>query len=212
MVNSEIKHGKNKTEQLMQRANCLLLRVKTGDLPLIDLRTSMDLKTAINFIRPAIPTETGIWADIGAGTGIFTQAMDHLLGAGSTIYAADKNPHLLYSLQLQHSTLVVEELDFNRPYTLPQLDGILMANTLHYAHDPLPVLQKLLSFLKPDGHFVLIEYQTKRPISPWVPYPVPLEKFTELAAMTNLTIPRELARIPSAYGHDWIYLAHATKQ
>jgi ubiquinone/menaquinone biosynthesis C-methylase UbiE len=172
----------------------------------------MDLPTAINFIRPAIPGETGTWADIGAGTGIFTQAMDHLLGSGSTIYAADKNPHMLYSLQLQHSTLVVEELDFNRPYTLPQLDGILMANTLHYAQEPLPVLQKLLGFLKPDGHFVLIEYQTKRPISPWVPYPVPLGKFTELAALTNLTIPQELARIPSAYGHDWIYLAHTSKR
>ncbi|MCB0630638.1 MAG: class I SAM-dependent methyltransferase [Saprospiraceae bacterium] len=172
----------------------------------------MDLHTAIDFIRPAIPPAQGIWADIGAGTGIFTQALDHLLEPGSTIYAADKNPHMLYGLHLASSKLIVEELDFNRPYTLPVLDGILMANTLHYAQAPVNVLDQLLEFLKPGGWFVLIEYETSRPLTPWVPYPVPLQKFVQLSAAVSLSEPKELARIPSAYGHDWIYLAQAEKR
>lgn len=171
----------------------------------------MDQQAATNFLRPAIPNEGGTWADIGAGTGTFTQALDQLLPAGSTIYAADKNPHMLYRLQLQQSELKVEELDFNRPYTLPLLDGILMANTLHYAADPLPILERLLSFLKPGGHFVLIEYETQRPLKPWIPYPVPFEKFVSLASAAALSVPQEMNRIPSAYGHDWMYLAHAIK-
>lgn len=171
----------------------------------------MDHQAAINFLRPAIPDEAGIWADIGAGTGTFTLALDQLLPSGSTIYAADKNPHLLYRLQLQRNRLIVEELDFNRPYVLPQLDGILLANTLHYAEEPLPVLNRLLQFLKPGGHLVFIEYQTQQALKPWIPYPIPFEKFEALAAATALSQPEELTRIPSTYGHDWIYLAHAIK-
>lgn len=171
----------------------------------------MELNTAIHFIRPAIPHQRGTWADIGAGTGIFTQALDQLLAADSTIYAADKNPHLLYRLQLERCKLMIEELDFNRPYTLPALDGIIMANTLHYAEDPLPVLNRLLTFLKPGGLFILIEYQTHRPLAPWIPYPVPFESFEQLAAATVLSRPEELTSMPSSYGHDRIYLARATK-
>jgi len=36
----------------------------------------VQLSAAINFLEPAIPKQQGRWADIGAGTGIFTQALD----------------------------------------------------------------------------------------------------------------------------------------
>ena len=174
----------------------------------------MELKTAIDFLRLAIPQEKGVWADIGAGSGIFTLALDTLLPKGSTIYAADKNPHLLYKLQLENSALVIEELDFNRPVSnqLPLLDGIVMANTLHYAEHPRPALENILKLLKPGGLFVLIEYELSTPLRPWIPYPIPFKEFEKLAAVLQLARPTELARIPSSYGHQHIYLAHTVKR
>ena len=152
--------------------------------------------------------------DIGAGSGLFTLALDTLLPKDSTIYAADKNPHLLYSLQLEHCKLVIEELDFNRPIAnhLPLMDGIVMANTLHYADHPLTVLENILKLLKPGGLFVLIEYELSTPLKPWIPYPIPFKAFEKLAEATQLTQLIELARTPSAYGHQHIYLAKAIKK
>lgn len=171
----------------------------------------MDLKTAINFIRAAVLPAQGNWADIGAGSGIFTLALDQILEPGSTIYAADKNPHMLYKLQLEHCQLVIEELDFTRNFKLPPLDGIVMANALHYAEDQQQALRKVAACLKPGGTLLLIEYETDKPLRTWIPYPIPFEKLERLAAQSGLTKPEEIGRVPSAYGHEHIYLASAVK-
>jgi ubiquinone/menaquinone biosynthesis C-methylase UbiE len=152
-----------------------------------------------------------MWADIGAGAGIYTQALDQILEPGSVIYAADKNPHMLYQIQLERCELRIEELDFTRDFSLPEMDGILMANALHYAPNPQEVLVKVVDCLKPGGQLLLIEYETERPLSPWIPYPVPFRKFCELARELGLGEPREVNQIPSAYGHDHIYLAVVEK-
>ena len=174
----------------------------------------MELNTAIDFLKPAIPAEKGIWVDLGAGSGIFTLALDALLPKESTIYAADKNPHLLYKLQLKNSDLVIEELDFNRPISseLPLMDGIVMANTLHYAEDAQAVLENILQLLKPGGVFVLIEYELNTPLRPWIPYPITYRSFETLSEIVGLSQLKELARMPSAYGHQHIYLAKAIKK
>ena len=137
----------------------------------------MTVNEAIKFIRPAIPPNKGIWADIGAGNGIFTQALDQLLSVGSSIYALDKNISGLERLYLQNAQLIVEEYDFNDANPLPLLDGILMANTLHYSSNPEIVLKQLLKNLKPNGIFILIEYELNQPRGHWIPYPIPFHKF-----------------------------------
>ena len=171
----------------------------------------MELNTAIDFISPAISPTHGVWADLGAGTGIFTLALDHILEPGSTIYAADKNPHMLYKLQLAHCQLIIEELDFTRDFSLPPMDGIVMANALHYAKDQVAALSRVVDCLKPGGTLLLIEYETERPLPTWIPYPIPFKAFESLAARTGLTRPQEISRMPSAYGHEHIYLAAAEK-
>lgn len=172
----------------------------------------MELQDAIHFIREAVTPAEGTWGDLGAGTGLFTLALDQILQPGSTIYAADKNPHLLYRLQLERCRLVIEDLDFTRDFTLPSLDGVLMANALHYAADPLDVLKRVVEYLKPSGTFLLIEYETDRPLSPWIPYPLPFRQFETLAPRVGLSAPEVVGRVPSAYGHDHIYLATARKE
>lgn len=167
----------------------------------------MHQDTAVTLIKEGVLNTQGIWADIGAGTGIFTLALRELLVSGK-IYALDKSPHALWRLPLKGTVPIeVVEGDFNKALDLPLLDGILMANTLHYAADPVKVLQDLLTYLKPGGQFVLVEYETIEPLQPWIPFPVPFEYFNKIAESSGLSAPKEIGRTPSQYGHQHIYAA-----
>lgn len=147
-----------------------------------------------------------VWADIGAGTGVFTVALQMLLAPESTVWAVDKNPHVLWSLPKQNEVNIrVEEGNFERKMGLPLFDGIVMANALHYASNPLTVLQNVLQHLKPTGTFILIEYDTEQANPPWVPHPVSLAKFQTLASQVGLTAPQAIHRVSSQYGQNSIY-------
>ncbi|MEM0996013.1 MAG: class I SAM-dependent methyltransferase [Bacteroidota bacterium] len=167
----------------------------------------MQLTQAISLLQSAVPAETGEWADIGAGTGLFTQALDQILGAGSTVFALDKNPHSLWYLRLQHAQLRVEEGDFTRKLLLPVLSGMVMANALHYAPNPGAVLTNLRAHLKPEGRLVLVEYDTDRPNPPWVPFPISRARLPEIAMPAGFAAPTFTADMPSAFGHAQIYVA-----
>ncbi|HZV69498.1 MAG TPA: class I SAM-dependent methyltransferase [Saprospiraceae bacterium] len=178
----------------------------------------MTLTEAIDLIRPGVTPISGTWADIGAGTGLFTEALIEILEEGKII-AVDKSPHSLYSnrhLISANKQLVtgkrqinieveIVEADFNLPLNLPPLDGILMANALHYANNHIEVLRNVLASLKPNGTFILIEYDTDKPNPPWVPNPVPLERFQELCRITGLKEPEEIGRRKSIYQDGEIY-------
>ena len=165
----------------------------------------MNLQEAINLIRPGIKSVNGIWADIGAGTGVFTKAMMHILQEGKVI-ALDKNPHMLYDLESTGEvSLEVIEGDFNQPLDLPPLDGILMANALHYAPDAVGTLTNVLSALKNGGSFLLIEYDTETPNHPWVPYPVSLNRFKEYAKQIGLSKPELIGTKESIYQDGRLY-------
>ena len=173
----------------------------------------MTLTEAIDLIRPSIVPSSGVWADIGAGTGLFTEALMMILEEGKVI-AMDKSPHSLYSNEqlakgnMQSKIgLEIMEADFNRPFSLPPLDGILMANALHYAHDHADVLKNVLTHLKPGGSFVLIEYDTDKPNPPWVPNPVSFIRFKELCERVGLKEPVLIGTRNSVYNDGKMYVA-----
>lgn len=172
----------------------------------------MELKDAIDFIQNAVIPKRGHWADIGAGAGIYTLALDQILEEGSSIFAADKNPHMLYRLQLERCDLRIEEVDFTRDFSLPLMDGILMANALHYAPEPQEAFERVVTCLKPGGRLLMIEYETEQALTPWIPYPLPFRKYREVAIAAGLEEPVEVGQIPSNYGHNHIYLATAIKK
>lgn len=174
--------------------------------------TYMELKRAMALIQEGSSWEKSNWADIGAGTGLFTGALLALLPPGSKVYAVDKSPISLYNFQRESGLqFEIVEGDFTRTLPLPVMDGILMANALHFAIDHASALHQVLACLRPGGTFILVEYEQNKPMPPWVPYPIGFADFKQLGVRLGLSSPQEIGRTPSAYGHRYIYAAKALK-
>ena len=167
----------------------------------------------INLLRPAKLYQGGVWADFGAGSGAFTLALRELIGADAVIYAVDKNRASLHELESAYrarftSTLNLTLLakDFSQSLGLPALDGILMANSLHFFKDREKILRHVKTFLKPSGQLLLIEYNVDSG-NLWVPYPFSFETFCKLASLAGFSEPRLLAKHPSSFLREFYSVA-----
>ena len=165
----------------------------------------MDHHDHVDLLRPANLSPGVSFADLGAGSGAFTLALRELLGPSADIYAVDRDQNRLNSLEQAHRSRFgcVENLhlvsgDFARDLDLPPLDGILMANSLHFFRNKEKVLGHVRSFMKPGGRLLLVEYNTDRG-NPWVPYPLSFETFSELAPRAGFSQQRLLAKKPSSF-------------
>ena len=158
----------------------------------------------VRLLQDGIPGPGGVWADLGAGDGAFTLALAELVGPGATLYAVDRERHALRRLadamQARFPSVALHTLtaDFTQPLPLPPLDGLLMANALHFVRDKLPVLRLLRQQLQPAGHLLLVEYDTDRG-NRWVPYPLSLDTWQALAARAGFSETRLLATHPSRF-------------
>lgn len=185
----------------------------------------MDHHDHVNLLSPADFSPGATWADLGAGSGAFTLALRELLGLSADIYAVDRDRGRLSELERAHRArfgasdhLHLIPADFTRELDtsnssvsrLAPLDGVLMANSLHYFRDKEKVLRHVSSFLKPNGALLLVEYNVDRG-NPWVPHPLSFETFRELAPRAGFSEPRLLARQPSSFLREF-YSAIALKQ
>jgi ubiquinone/menaquinone biosynthesis C-methylase UbiE len=113
----------------------------------------MNRRDAIALLRAAAPAAGGTWADLGAGRGTFTLALAQLLGPSGQVYAVDHDRAALAELQArtpeEHAAhIAIVEADFTRPFHLPgihrgALDGLLLANALHFVPDATRVFCQL---------------------------------------------------------------------
>src|SRR5258706_1282547 len=164
----------------------------------------MDHNDHVNLLRPANLGQ-GSYADFGACSGAFTLALRELVGLDSTIYAVDKDRSALNQLDWAHRdrfnstrNLILLPNDFSRPLDLPSLDGIVMANSLHFFKDKEKILRHVREFLKPNGALLTVEYNVDSG-NMWVPYPLTFETYIKLTTRVGFSEPRLLAKIPSRF-------------
>ena len=173
----------------------------------------MHLDDAVALIEPAVLGHDGVWADLGAGSGLFTRALDHVLGPGSRVIAVDSGASAFAELErlAAHSaTVTALRADFTGDLTFPEpLDGILMANSLHFVKDAATVLAKLVRLLRPRGRVVLVEYD-RRSASRWDPFPIGIANLPRLAEQAGLTRFTVVESRPSDY-EGIIYAAVASR-
>lgn len=146
-------------------------------------------------IEGGVGERGGRWADLGAGEGAFTLALSDLLGPAAHIVAVDKDAGALRALDGRFETRVA---DFTRPLDLHDLDGVVMANSLHFVRDKQPVLQAVRTMLRPGGRLILVEYGTDRG-NRWVPYPFTYARWETMAAQAGFRNTRLLKTIPSRW-------------
>ncbi len=170
----------------------------------------MDLTDAIALIKHKNPAEPrpATWADLGCGNGLFTYALAHQLPVHSVIYAIDKDTIGLKTLPNPNQVLIQQQqLDFIAdPLPFSGLDGILMANSLHYVQDKAACITKLSQYLNQRGYFLLVEYDTNIP-NPWVPYPIRYASLPDLFGPLGYPLVGKLQEKPSLFGRANLYSA-----
>ena len=171
----------------------------------------MELNTAIKLIEKGVEKTAApqAWADLGAGSGLFSRALSTLLRNGSVIYAVDKNRKSLAEIVDLENNIVIKKVvkDFTAlDLDLEAMDGILMANALHFVPEPSSILSNFRRILKPSGRIILIEYDSKSPTQ-WVPYPVSFERLKLLGSSVGFTSMIKLSELPSLYNQAPMYAA-----
>jgi SAM-dependent methyltransferase len=155
----------------------------------------------VALIEEGVAERGGRWADLGSGEGAFTLALADLLGPGSHITAVDRDAGALRHLERDRFLGVEIETevgDFTRPLALANLDGIVMANSLHFVRDKAPVLDSVRKQLRPGGTLIIVEYGADRG-NPWVPHPFSYERWEKMAAQAGFVKTRLLRTIPSRH-------------
>jgi SAM-dependent methyltransferase len=116
-----------------------------------------------------------IVADIGAGSGYFTERLARLVGPSGRVYANDIQRGMLDLLRarlererISNVTLVLgEPADPKLPAAA--IDIALMVDVYHELSDPQTMLGHIRKALKPSGRLVLIEYKGEDPTIPILP-------------------------------------------
>jgi ubiquinone/menaquinone biosynthesis C-methylase UbiE len=158
----------------------------------------------VNLLRQGIDQPGGVWADLGSGTGAFTLALADLIGPKGKILSIDRD-----GTALREQRQAMRELfpkvyvdyrlaDFTSPLDLPPLDGLVMANSLHFHRQKGPILAMVQEYLKPGGVFLLVEYNSDQG-NPWVPYPLSYTTWEVLARRCQFVNTRRLATYPSRF-------------
>lgn len=161
----------------------------------------MDHTDHVNLLRNGV-VPGGTWADLGAGWGAFTLALADLLGPGAEIHGIDRDPRALrtnqqaMAAQFPGTVVRYQTADFTRPLELPSLDGIVMANSLHFQKDQAAVVRLVREYLRPGGRIVIVEYNIERG-NYAVPHPVPYSRWEKLAREAGFGHTELLATRPS---------------
>ena len=168
----------------------------------------MQLREAITLIRHdyfRVNQQSSAWADLGSGAGLFTRALSHYLAGGSVIYSVDREKHAAPLISGKNIRVISLQADFEKDdLPIGKLDGIVMANSLHYVKDKSAFLQKCKQLFCNEV-FLIVEYDTDAPVSQWVPYPISFPSLKTLFASVGYSRMDKTGERPSLFGNKNIY-------
>lgn len=158
----------------------------------------------VHLLQKGVPGPDGIWADLGSGAGAFTLALADLIGPAGTIYSVDKDRGALKEqervINARFPDIAVQYInaDFTQKLELPPLDGIVMANSLHFLRKKDAMLQIVRSYLKPGGRLLIVEYTSDHG-NMWVPYPFSYSTWEKMARANGFSNTQLLTTVPSRF-------------
>lgn len=158
--------------------------------------------------------EPRTWADLGCGDGVFTRALASLLAPHSTIHAIDRDTAALRALPADEHGVVIRAWTGDvteQPWPFGPVDGLLLANVLHYVRDQPSFLRGCRDQLTPAGHLLVVEYDMDR-ANPWVPYPVSRRVLTDLCASAGFERVVAVGSQESIYQRAPLYSAWVAKR
>ena len=159
----------------------------------------------VRLLKNGVPAQGGVWADLGSGAGAFTLALAELIGPTGEIYSVDQNAGVLaeqeraFQRQFPQSQVTYLRADFTKPLPImvPLLDGIVMANSLHFHRHKQGILQRVKRHLKPGARLLVVEYNTDKG-NLWVPYPMSFGTWQAEAQQAGFARTELLATRPSS--------------
>lgn len=111
-------------------------------------------------------------ADIGAGSGYYTELLSRAVGPQGKVYATDIQPGMIQLLRRRAEKRKLANvevvLNTDRSAGLPpeSIDLALMVDVYHELAYPQEVLRSLKASLKPGGRLVLLEFRAEDPNVP----------------------------------------------
>ena len=136
-------------------------------------------------------------------------ALAGLLAPASTVYAVDFDQRALARIPDRHNAVEIRKTAADlrsASLRLPSVDGVLMANSLHFLEHQATLLKRLLTVA---DRILIVEYERSKP-SPWVPYPMPFEKLRVMFSEAGTEQVERVATRPSLFGGS-MYSAFAQR-
>lgn len=160
----------------------------------------MEIAQATDLIRKGIKgNESETWADLGCGAGTFTYALADLLTKESCIYAVDA---YMQNLDASRNGIKIffTKADFEKDdLQLPKLNGIMMANALHFIKEKPALLSRLEKYFRDKKRLLIVEYDTLS-ANRWVPFPIDFNSLKQLLSNAGYNTIEKLGEYTSLYG------------
>jgi len=170
----------------------------------------MEISEAKLLLPELTSTRPEIWADLGCGSGTFTYALAEKLSRESKIFAVDRIRQT-FSGRYDQTKIDFIQADFeNDDLNISSLDGVLLANALHFVKDKARLIQKLEGYFEQgNGRWIIVEYDHSVP-NQWEPYPIPFIQLKLLFSQFGYSKIEKIGERKSVFGGT-MYSAFITK-